>query len=100
MRRFTGLKRAASAKSNGRSSVRHDEQGRYPKYAVCIDNRGNEASLQIGRIYRVIRPMKNDPPRMIRVIDEECEDYLYGASQFEIIDASARNRRAISTLST
>jgi len=79
-----------SSKSKGRRV-----SGTYPQYAVCIDNAGNEVSLDLGKIYRIIRPLSGDPPSMVRVIDNEGEDYLYNRSQFVPVDLPARARKAI-----
>jgi hypothetical protein len=67
----------------------------YPQYAVCISNDGNEASLDLGRIYQVVRPGTGDPSSMLRVIDNEGEDYLYSRSQFVPVELPARAKKAI-----
>jgi hypothetical protein len=48
------------------------------QYVKCINNQGNEASLHIGMIYRTLptTPVE-DASGMLRVIDNEGEDYLY-----------------------
>ena len=64
-------------------------------FAVCIDNRGQEASLIRGKIYRVrpdARAWKDD---LIRVIDESGEDYLFDAAQFVLVDFPLSVRRKI-----
>lgn len=68
---------------------------RYPYFAVCVDNRGHEGSLWIGKIYRVIKPQGNDRPTDVRVIDEEGEDYLYSADQFVEVELPLSARRAV-----
>lgn len=50
-------------------------------YMRCINNKGYEASLTVGDIYKVFR-LDNDPISL-RVIDNEGEDYLYSAGRFE-----------------
>lgn len=55
---------------------------RYPFYVICINNRGQEISLLLGKIYKVIRPLPGDLPYDLRVIDEEGEDYLYPQERF------------------
>jgi hypothetical protein len=47
-------------------------------------------SLITGKAYRVIRPLKGDPSGMLRVIDEDSEDYLYDSLQFVPIDLPAK----------
>jgi hypothetical protein len=92
-RKYTGTKPTASVASTGKSSSRPGSSGRlrrYPYYAICIDNAGNETSLILGKAYRVIRALKNDPSGMLRVIDEDAEDYLFDMRQFVAIDLPAR----------
>ena len=47
------------------------------KFAVCINNRGYEASLEIGKLYEVVPDADAEIDDMIRVIDEDGEDYLF-----------------------
>jgi hypothetical protein len=68
---------------------------RYPSFAVCVDNHGHEGSLLVGKIYRVVRPAPNDLPYDLRVIDEECEDYLYAAKRFVPIVVPGKVRRVL-----
>jgi hypothetical protein len=53
-------------------------------FAICLDNEGYEASLELRKIYQVVRPEPNDPRGYIRIIDESGEDYLYNAKAFEL----------------
>lgn len=95
----TGTKRTASGGSIGRSSGRSSRPRRarrYPFFAICIDNQGNEASLVLGKAYRVTSPLDSDPPGMLRVVDDDAEDYLYDARQFVRIELPA-NARALLT---
>ena len=54
-------------------------------YAICLDNEGYEASLELRKLYAVVVPEANDPAGYIRIIDESGEDYLYNAMAFEIV---------------
>jgi hypothetical protein len=47
------------------------------KFVLCIDNTTYPASLEFGKIYRVLSDDKAGQHRMLRVIDESGEDYLY-----------------------
>ncbi|HRK31648.1 MAG TPA: hypothetical protein PLD59_11265 [Tepidisphaeraceae bacterium] len=62
---------------------------------MCVKNAGVEASLVVGKIYKVIRPEVNDGLQNIRVIDEEMEDYLYPSTFFVEIEVPARGRHAL-----
>jgi hypothetical protein len=68
-------------------------------FAICLDNEGKEAALELRKIYQVVTPEKNDPKGYIRIIDESGEDYLYDKRAFEIIELPARTeRKLIATL--
>ena len=57
-------------------------RGSQARFAVCIKNRGYEASLDIGKLYRIIPDVKAESHGYIRVIDESGEDYGYAADRF------------------
>jgi hypothetical protein len=92
----TGSKHTASADATGRSK---DASGslvrKYPYLAICVRNDGNTASLERGKAYRVLKPLQNDPPHRIRVIDEENEDYLYRADWFVPIEVPPSARKSV-----
>ena len=52
------------------------------RYAVCIRNEGNEASLERNKLYVVLPDRKAQTDGLVRVIDEDGEDYLYPAEWF------------------
>lgn len=51
-------------------------------FAVCVNNTGYEASLEVGKLYRVIPDEVAASHRYIRVIDESGEDYGYSKGRF------------------
>ncbi len=53
-----------------------------PQFVVCIDNKGYKASLEIGKLYRVIPDEGAAAHGYLRVIDESGEDYGYSANRF------------------
>lgn len=55
-------------------------------FALCLDNEGYEAALELRKLYPVLPPEANDPAGYVRVIDESGEDYLYSSAAFEIIE--------------
>jgi hypothetical protein len=63
--------------------------------AICLDNEGYEASLELRKIYQVLPPEANDPQGYIRIVDESGEDYLYSAKGFEIIELPPRIQRKL-----
>ncbi|OGO40242.1 MAG: hypothetical protein A2Z04_09835 [Chloroflexi bacterium RBG_16_57_9] len=58
-------------------------------YVRCVKNGGYEASLDIGKIYKTLPPTRlENSAGLIRVIDNEGEDYLYDSDYFEPVDLS------------
>ena len=61
------------------------------QYVRCIQNKGNEASLDIGKIYRMLPTNQTEKESgMYRVIDNEDEDYLYPIRWFELVQDEER----------
>lgn len=56
------------------------------QFAVCIKNKGYEASLEIGKLYRVIPDQEAERHGYLRIVDESGEDYGYAATRFFSID--------------
>ena len=52
------------------------------RYVVCIHNEENEHSLELRKIYEVLDDAVAEKHNMLRVIDEEEEDYLYPSAWF------------------
>jgi len=55
---------------------------RQRKFALCLRNEGNPASLEVFKVYRVVSPHRHDDLQDIRVVDESGEDYLYPRENF------------------
>ena len=58
------------------------------RYVVCVNNEGYPASLERRKIYQVLPDPQAAAHKMIRVIDESGEDYLYPADYFVPITLS------------
>lgn len=56
------------------------------KFVVCIENKNYPASLEFGKIYRVVADEKAARHNLIRVVDESGEDYLYAEKSFAAIE--------------
>lgn len=56
------------------------------QFAVCINNKGYKASLEVGKLYRVIRDQEAENHGLIRVVDETGEDYAFAADRFASMD--------------
>jgi hypothetical protein len=65
------------------------------RFAVCIHDGEYDADLIVGKIYRVVKPKRNDRPSDIRVVDESGEDYLYPRGWFVPVDLPLKARRAL-----
>lgn len=50
------------------------ESAQTNQFAVCLNNQGYEASLEVGKIYYVIGDEAAEVNGLIRVIDESGED--------------------------
>ena len=64
-------------------------------FAVCVRNEEYEASLELRKIYEVLEDSAAAKHQMIRVIDEEGEDYLYPTSWFLPIELPQNVERVI-----
>ena len=53
-----------------------------PQFAVCINNEGYTASLEVGKLYQVVPDATAATHGYIRVVDESGEDYGYAATRF------------------
>jgi hypothetical protein len=56
------------------------------RFAVCIKNKGYEASLEIGKLYRMVPDQEAARRGYLRIVDESGEDYGYSAERFFAID--------------
>lgn len=55
------------------------------EFAVCIDNKGYEASLEFGKIYQIVVDKDAEVEGLIHVIDESGEDYGYLLERFHAV---------------
>jgi hypothetical protein len=62
-------------------------------FAVCINNKGYEASLELGKLYQVIPDEEADANDLIRVVDESGEDYAFAATRFHALEVPQLYRR-------
>lgn len=56
------------------------------QFALCLDNTDYEASLIRGKVYPVLPDPKAAKDDLIRVIDEDGEDYLFPSDLFVLVD--------------
>ena len=58
-------------------------------FAVCLNNDGYPASLEIGKLYRVIPDDQASAEGYLRVVDESGEDYAFAENRFHIVQLPA-----------
>ncbi len=68
------------------------------QFALCLDNAGNEASLILGKVYRILPDARAAKDDLLRVIDESGEDYLFAKQQFAFVNLPQAVRRRILAL--
>ena len=57
-----------------------------PRFAVCVQNKDYEVSLELHKLYRVLADGEAQKAGLLRVVDESGEDYLYPKTYFVAID--------------
>ena len=65
------------------------------RFAVCIKNKGYEASLEVGKLYRVLPDEEAEGHGYLRIVDESGEDYGYAADRFFSIEVPKPLERAL-----
>lgn len=68
---------------------------KHRQFAVCIRNEDHEESLELKKIYELLEDQRAAEHNMVRVIDEEGEDYLYPREWFLPIELPPRIEDAI-----
>jgi len=65
------------------------------QFAVCIDNEGYKASLELGKLYRILPDKDAKAHGLVRVIDESGEDYAYSSDRFHSMKVPPIIERAL-----
>ena len=55
-------------------------------FALCLDNEGYEASLEVGKLYRVVPDEEAAAHGYARVVDESGEDYAFSSNRFYAVE--------------
>lgn len=66
-----------------RSNKRQRQSVKNEILGECVDNTGYEASLEIGKVYRILPDASASKISHVRVVDESGEDYLYPDRLFQ-----------------
>lgn len=64
-------------------------------FAVCLNNEGYKASLEVGKLYRVIPDKEAEANGLIRVVDESGEDYAFAADRFHPVELPPAVEKAL-----
>ena len=64
-------------------------------FAVCVNNKGYPASLEVGKLYRIIPDSQAEGHGYLRVVDESGEDYAYSSDRFFPMEIPARLGRVL-----
>ena len=66
-----------------------------PQFVICIDNSDYPVSLEIRKIYELVKDAQAEKEGYLRVIDESGEDYLYGSERFVKVSLPKDVRAAV-----
>jgi len=75
------------------------KENQLPQFGLCLNNEGYAASLETGKLYRVIRDDEVMNQGYLRVIDESGEEYAYAANRFYLIHLPVAVEKALMSAS-
>lgn len=55
-------------------------------FVLCVDNADYQASLILGKVYRILPDPVAAKDDLVRIVDESGEDYLYHKDHFLFVD--------------
>ncbi len=70
------------------------------QFAVCLNNNEYPASLEVGKLYRVVEDEQASAEGYLRVVDESGEDYAFAANRFYLVQLPASVEEALLTNGT
>ncbi len=81
-----------------RDPIHNSRQYLATRFVVCVRNKGHPASLELRKVYRVLADPEGEKLGLLRVIDEDGENYLYPRAYFvPIFRASAARAIAVAS---
>lgn len=83
-----------STRSSG-ISIKRSRAGRTRTFALCLRNKGYEASLEPRKFYEAVPDVDAASHGQVRIIDESGEDYLFPASYFASVKVSPTVRKLL-----
>jgi hypothetical protein len=94
MKKDANTKAHMGARARQRSHQIPEKRGSV-QFAVCIDNEGYQASLELGKLYRLLPDTEAQSHGLVRIIDESGEDYAYSSNRFHQMKVSPVIERAL-----
>ena len=76
-------------------SAINNKENQFPQFGLCFNNEGYPASLEVGKLYRVLPDDDAAAHGYIRVIDESGEGYAYTVSRFHLMQLPDAVERAL-----
>ena len=76
-----------------------EQQDSKTRFVICIKNEGYPASLELLKIYRVVLDDRAVEHRLVRVVDESGEDYIYPVDNFVPIELPRAVEEAVALVS-
>ncbi len=65
------------------------------QFALCLNNEGYKASLEVGKLYQVIPDAEAAAHGYLRVIDESGEDYAFTLNRFHVMTLPTAVKRTL-----
>ena len=65
------------------------------EFAVCVENAGFAASLEVRKLYQMVKDEDAKANGLIRMIDESGEDYVYSTRLFRKLTLPSEIQRAL-----
>lgn len=72
-------------------------KNKFPKFAICINNKAYPVSLELHKIYRIIPDENAEAEGDLRVIDESGQDYLFPTQYFLLLALPATVIKQLNT---
>ena len=66
-----------------------------PQFVVCVRNKDYPASLELRKLYQVVRDELASKLHQLRVIDESGDDYLYPEEYFVAVQLPESAEKAV-----
>jgi hypothetical protein len=60
------------------------------QFALCLNNEGYRASLEVGKLYRIVKDENATAEGLLRVVDESGEDYAFALDRFHVLELPSK----------